>query len=95
MKNWKYGNFLMLYACFEKPNAIAIFLIFFFLAANTHVHADHITGTGEIKQLIPDCQSVISKASEAKADKYLNPMDVLQVGDIQLEVRPTPGHTNG
>lgn len=64
-------------------------------AANTHVHADHITGTGEIKKLFPACQSVISKASGARADKYLDPLDILQIGDISLEVRPTPGHTNG
>ncbi|GBN73800.1 Persulfide dioxygenase ETHE1, mitochondrial [Araneus ventricosus] len=64
-------------------------------AANTHVHADHITGTGEIKKLLPNCKSVISKASGAKADKYLEPMEILRVGDIQLEVCPTPGHTNG
>lgn len=64
-------------------------------AANTHVHADHITGTGEIKKLITNCKSVISQASGAKADKYLNCMDILQVGNIELEVRSTPGHTNG
>ena len=28
---------------------------------NTHVHADHITGTGRIKKLVPGCQSVLSK----------------------------------
>ncbi|KFM82619.1 Hydroxyacylglutathione hydrolase 3, mitochondrial, partial [Stegodyphus mimosarum] len=64
-------------------------------AANTHVHADHITGTGEIKKLLPDCQSVISRASGAQADKYLETRDMLEIGDIRLEVRPTPGHTDG
>lgn len=38
---------------------------------------------------------MISQASGAKADKYLNCMDILQVGNIELEVRSTPGHTNG
>ncbi|GFT45690.1 persulfide dioxygenase ETHE1 homolog, mitochondrial [Nephila pilipes] len=64
-------------------------------AVNTHVHADHITGTGEIKKNLPDCKSVISEASGARADKYLKEMEVLNVGDIHLEVRSTPGHTNG
>lgn len=64
-------------------------------AANTHVHADHITGTGDIKKLVPDSRSVISKASGAKADMHVEPMDVLKIGDISLEVRATPGHTNG
>lgn len=28
---------------------------------NTHVHADHITGTGLLKKLVPGCQSVIAE----------------------------------
>ncbi|GFW56708.1 persulfide dioxygenase ETHE1, mitochondrial [Trichonephila clavipes] len=63
--------------------------------ANTHVHADHITGTGEIKKLIPDCKSVISETSGATADKHLKGMEILSVGCINLEARPTPGHTDG
>lgn len=39
---------------------------------NTHMHADHITGTGLLKKLIPGCQSMISKASGAKADILLD-----------------------
>merc|ERR1719225_2627380 len=35
---------------------------------NTHVHADHITGTGRLKKLLPGCQSVLSAASGGKAD---------------------------
>lgn len=64
-------------------------------AANTHVHADHITGTGELKNRVPGCLSVISAASGAKADMLLEPMDNVNVGSLSLEVRPTPGHTNG
>lgn len=30
-------------------------------AINTHMHADHITGTGMLKKLVPGCKSVISK----------------------------------
>lgn len=30
---------------------------------NTHVHADHITGTGLLKKLLPGCQSVLSQVS--------------------------------
>ncbi|XP_015924014.1 uncharacterized protein [Parasteatoda tepidariorum] len=66
-----------------------------FYAANTHVHADHITGTGEIKKVLTNCQSVISLTSGAQADRHLKPMEILKVGDINLEIRPTPGHTNG
>merc|ERR1719259_1616232 len=35
---------------------------------NTHVHADHITGTGRLKKLVPGCESVLSENSGGKAD---------------------------
>ncbi|XP_050432212.1 persulfide dioxygenase ETHE1, mitochondrial [Adelges cooleyi] len=62
---------------------------------NTHVHADHVTGTGALKKLIPSCQSVISKQSGAKADIYISSGDKIQFGSYEIEVRSTPGHTNG
>ncbi|XP_057540299.1 persulfide dioxygenase ETHE1 homolog, mitochondrial [Amaranthus tricolor] len=64
-------------------------------AMNTHVHADHITGTGMLKNKAPGVKSVISKASNAKADLLVEPGDKVFVGDLFLEVRPTPGHTVG
>ncbi|CAN7982580.1 unnamed protein product [Ixodes hexagonus] len=64
-------------------------------AVNTHVHADHITGTGKLKERIEGCQSVISAASQAKADRHLTPGEVFGVGSIKLEARATPGHTYG
>ena len=71
------------------------FFFFKSFIANTHVHADHISGTGKIKEFIPDCRSVISRASKAEADKYVDPKEVLWIGNIQLEVKATPGHTDG
>ena len=62
---------------------------------NTHMHADHITGTGLLKKLVPEAVSVISKASGAKADMFVENGDVLKFGAHQLEVASTPGHTNG
>jgi sulfur dioxygenase len=38
---------------------------------NTHCHADHITGTGLIKQRLSEVKSVISKHSGAKADIHI------------------------
>lgn len=64
-------------------------------AVNTHVHADHITGSGELKKAINECKSVISAASRAKADRHLSPGDVFGVGKVKLEARATPGHTDG
>jgi len=65
------------------------------VTVNTHVHADHITGTGLIKERIPTCKSVISERSNAKADVHLKHGDVVKFGRYQIEARATPGHTNG
>jgi sulfur dioxygenase len=62
---------------------------------NTHVHADHITGTGRLKKLLPGCQSIISKNSKGKADILLQEGDMIKFGDQVLNVRETPGHTEG
>ncbi|CAG0912658.1 unnamed protein product [Notodromas monacha] len=64
-------------------------------AANTHVHADHITGSGKMKTRLPGLKSVLSEASGGDADLFLNHGDVLNVGSFEIEVRATPGHTNG
>ncbi|CAL5403195.1 unnamed protein product [Camellia sinensis] len=64
-------------------------------AINTHVHADHVTGTGLIKTKVSAVRSIISKASNAKADLFVEPGDKICFGDLFLEVRATPGHTLG
>ena len=63
--------------------------------ANTHCHADHITGTGELKKRIPGMRSAIAAASGADADLKFKHGDVLTFGAFKLEVRATPGHTDG
>lgn len=62
---------------------------------NTHVHADHITGTGLLKKKMPGVKSAISRASDAKADVKLDAGEKVYFGNLYLEVRPTPGHTKG
>ncbi|XP_076111396.1 persulfide dioxygenase ETHE1, mitochondrial-like isoform X1 [Mytilus galloprovincialis] len=64
-------------------------------AVNTHVHADHVTGSGELKKKLPKCESMISNVSNAKADVKLSDGDKIDFGSFNLEVRSTPGHTNG
>lgn len=64
-------------------------------AINTHVHADHVTGSGLIKTKLPGVKSIISKASKASADILVESGDKIQFGDLYLEVRATPGHTVG
>ncbi|XP_028395203.1 persulfide dioxygenase ETHE1, mitochondrial-like [Dendronephthya gigantea] len=64
-------------------------------AVNTHVHADHITGTGWLKALFPTCQSVLSKVAGGQADILFEDGHIIEFGDHALECRLTPGHTNG
>ncbi|XP_058101111.1 persulfide dioxygenase ETHE1 homolog, mitochondrial-like [Magnolia sinica] len=64
-------------------------------AINTHVHADHVTGTGLIKGRILGVKSIISKASNSKADILVEAGDKIWFGNLFLEVRSTPGHTLG
>ncbi|XP_057329693.1 persulfide dioxygenase ETHE1, mitochondrial [Microplitis mediator] len=64
-------------------------------AINTHMHADHITGTGKLKSILPGCKSIISRRSGAQADILLEPHDSINFGRHQLEALPTPGHTEG
>lgn len=47
---------------------------------NTHVHADHVTGTGILKNLT-GCKSVISKISGASADVFINDGEKIDFGD--------------
>jgi len=62
---------------------------------NTHVHADHITGTGRLKKLLPGCQSVICQKSGGLADILVKDGDRIRFGVQSLEVAETPGHTEG
>jgi len=56
-------------------------------ALETHVHADHVTGAWLLKRQT-GCRIALSANSGAEgADRYL--------GDRNLQVRQTPGHTGG
>lgn len=70
---------------------------------NTHVHADHITGSGKLKTIFEGgdeysenaLQSVISASSQAQSDIQLTHGDSLSFGDRKLYTVSTPGHTDG
>ena len=61
----------------------------------THVHADHVTASGDLRALT-QAQTGVSKACGAiTASLQLNDGDVLQFGRYELKVIATPGHTAG
>ncbi len=64
-------------------------------AINTHVHADHITGSGLLKRRLDGVKTMISAASQGQADIYLKEGDRIEFGAEHLACLATPGHTNG
>jgi glyoxylase-like metal-dependent hydrolase (beta-lactamase superfamily II)/rhodanese-related sulfurtransferase len=61
----------------------------------THIHADHITGSGVLRQRL-GCKTVTSAAAGAAcSDMPVRQGDKLKFGAYELEVRQTPGHTEG
>lgn len=65
-------------------------------AINTHVHADHVTGTGLLKRTLTSPPlSVLSVTAGGAADVHAPPGWVLRVGRLQLTSVATPGHTAG
>jgi len=62
---------------------------------NTHAHADHITSGGLIRKQLPEVRTVISRASGAKADVFVDPGDKVSFGSFALQALATPGHTSG
>lgn len=61
---------------------------------DTHIHADHITGSGEIRRQTNALSGVSIFAKVECVDRQLNHGDLIHFGRYVLEVRTTPGHTN-
>uniref|UniRef100_A0A7N5K1R4 ETHE1 persulfide dioxygenase n=1 Tax=Ailuropoda melanoleuca TaxID=9646 RepID=A0A7N5K1R4_AILME len=78
-----------------RPFCVFLDLALLSLPVNTHCHADHITGSGVLRSLLPGCQSVISRLSGAQADLHIEDGDSIHFGRFALETRASPGHTPG
>ncbi|KAA1189595.1 MBL fold metallo-hydrolase [Pseudohalioglobus sediminis] len=64
-------------------------------ALDTHVHADHVTGAWLLRQHL-GARSVLScQAGVEDVDVIVDQGDELAFGDLRVEVRATPGHTDG
>lgn len=61
----------------------------------THVHADHVTGAWLMKRALGSDIGVAAAAGAEGADRLLSHGDVLELGALRVEVRATPGHTDG
>jgi glyoxylase-like metal-dependent hydrolase (beta-lactamase superfamily II) len=61
----------------------------------THVHADHITASGLLREKLGSKSVVHRDAGAMCADLLVTDGVILQVGDLEFEVRHTPGHTSG
>lgn len=61
---------------------------------DTHVHADHITGAGEIRKRTGAQTAVGSGAKIQCTDIALNDGDELSFGSMKIKAISTPGHTD-
>jgi sulfur dioxygenase len=64
------------------------------LAADTHVHADHITGLGDLRTRT-GCQTIMGEQAQVScASRTVGEGDRIAVGTLELSARYTPGHTD-
>jgi glyoxylase-like metal-dependent hydrolase (beta-lactamase superfamily II)/rhodanese-related sulfurtransferase len=61
---------------------------------DTHVHADHVTGAGEIRNRVGAKTAVAKKANVPCVDLQLAEGDEVKFGEFTLKALETPGHTD-
>jgi len=64
-------------------------------ALETHVHADHITASGMLRERLNIKTGVGKHCGASAADLQLNEGDVIEFGQQKIRVIATPGHTKG
>jgi glyoxylase-like metal-dependent hydrolase (beta-lactamase superfamily II) len=60
----------------------------------THIHADHITGTGKLRELT-GCQGIVPEnATAICADRQISNGEILPLGRLEIKAIETHGHTD-
>lgn len=60
----------------------------------THIHADHLTGTGKLRELT-GCQGVVPENAQVDcADRFIGDGEVLKIGEVKIQAIATLGHTD-
>jgi len=62
---------------------------------DTHVHADHVTGASMLRKRLGSKSVLSERGGTPWADMLVKQGDMIRFGKYALEVRETPGHTNG
>lgn len=60
----------------------------------THIHADHVTGSGPLRERFGSKAAVHKNSNTDCADRLLEDGDVIELGGEQIHCLYTPGHTN-
>lgn len=60
----------------------------------THVHADHITSSGQLRKEFNAKVALHENSGARCADILLKDNDVITLGDLEIKALHTPGHTN-
>jgi glyoxylase-like metal-dependent hydrolase (beta-lactamase superfamily II) len=76
-------------ALLEQYNLALIYTL------ETHVHADHITAASVLRDKVGSKSVVHRDAGAMCADLMVTDGVSLQIGDIEMKVLHTPGHTSG
>jgi len=60
----------------------------------THVHADHVTGAGKLRE-VTGCTGIVPHgANVGCADRFVRDGDTVQCGAVAITAIATPGHTD-
>ena len=60
----------------------------------THVHADHITGTQQLREATGCAGVVPAHAHVSCANRHIDDGEILTIGSVSIEAIATPGHTD-